>query len=286
MRSQSGTAILSVLVKPMGIPGKYCQLALLFTLGLGTELSALAQALPAGAVLVASEAAPGGDGLFPELLGGTHPAMEQAFHVMPVIRQALPTPLEEMPATPVPLTGKDRLLLFWSETYATPGLWVGVGAGALVDQLRHTPLKWDGDGNGYTRRFASEYGQLAARNAIHDALSAFTGLDPRYAVCKCQGRVQRSAHALRMTFVANRQDGRLMLDVPQIASAYGSGMVSTLWFPHRQFNPMVQGIQFGHEQMGEILVSHLVQEFGPDLQRRLHLHSFTARRIASPDDDD
>ena len=76
----------------MGTPGKCCRLALLFTLGLTAELPLSAQALPAGAVLVASEAAAGGDGLFPELMGGTHSAMEQAFHMTPVIRQALPAP--------------------------------------------------------------------------------------------------------------------------------------------------------------------------------------------------
>jgi hypothetical protein len=259
-----------------------CQIALLITLGLTVALPLGAQALPAGTVLVASEGASGELSLFPELLAGTHegPGMTAA------LSQGLKAPAELVPSTPVPLTGKDRLLLFWNETYATPGLWAGVGAGAMVDQMRHTPLKWDGDGNGYTRRFASEYGQLATRNAIHNGLAAATGLDPRYVACKCQGTLRRGAHALRMSFITNRQDGRIVLDVPQIASAYGAGMVSTFWYPHQQFSPLVQGVQFGHEQMGEIFVGNLVQEFGPDLQRRLHLHALTARRIASPDDDD
>ncbi len=71
-----------------------------------------------------------------------------------------------------------------------------------------------------------------------------------------------------MTFTTYRQDGRLTLDVPQIAGAYGSGMISTYWYPHRLYSPLVQGVQFGHEQMGEVLVGNLVQEFGPDLQAR------------------
>jgi hypothetical protein len=37
--------------------------------------------------------------------------------------------------------------------------------------------------------------------------------------------------------------------------------------------------------MGEIMVSHLVQEFSPDLKRALHLHALTARRLARPSDD-
>jgi hypothetical protein len=112
-----------------------------------------------------------------------------------------------------------------------------------------------------------------------------TGLDPRYTACRCEGKLRRSTHALKMTFTTYRQDGRLTLDVPQIAGAYGSGMISTYWYPHNQYNPLVQGVQFGHEQMGEILVGNLVREFGPDLKRALHLHSLTARTQPRPSDD-
>jgi hypothetical protein len=89
-----------------------------------------------------------------------------------------------------------------------------------------------------------------------------------------------------MTFTTYRKDGQLALDVPQLAGAYGSGMISTYWYPHNQYSPLVQGVQFGHEQMGEILISNLVHEFAPDIERSLHLHSLTARRHPRPDDDD
>jgi hypothetical protein len=271
---------------PYGGFMKFCQVALLISLGMTAELSLGAQTLPANTVLVASESMPDGGLFFPELLVSSHQALVQGLGMTPAISAVLPkTP--DTSATPrAPLTGKDRLILFWNESYASPGAFVGVSAGAWIDQMRHTPAKWDGDGSGYTRRFASEYGQLAARNAIHDGLAGLTGLDPRYLPCKCEGTLRRSAHALKMSFTTYRKDGRLTLDVPQIASAYGSGMVSTFWYPHNQFSPLVQGVQFGHEQMGEIVVNNLVQEFAPDVERRLHLHSFTARRTSRPDDDD
>jgi hypothetical protein len=265
---------------------KFCQVALLITLGMTAELSLGAQMLPGNTVLVASENMPDAGLFLPELLAGSHEALAQGLSMTPAISQGLRSETPQPEPAPAPLTGKDRLILFWNESYASPGMFVGVGAGALVDQMRHTPTKWDGDGSGYTRRFASEYGQLATRNAIHDGLAGLTGLDPRYVACKCEGTLRRSAHALKMSFTTYRKDGRLSLDVPQIAGAYGSGMVSTYWYPHHQFSPLVQGVQFGHEQMGEILVGNLVQEFGPDIERRLHLHAFTARRTPSPDDDD
>jgi hypothetical protein len=257
---------------------KFGQVALVLTLGMTAEMSLGAQALPAGSVMIASEAAP-------EFLGSTHASLLNGMGIRPSISQ--PVPLEPAPEVPTgPLTAKDRLTLFWNETYASPGAFTGVAAGALVDQMRHTPAKWDGDGSGYTRRFASEYGQMATRNVIHDGLAGLAGTDPRYKPCACTGTWKRTGHAFKAGVIVNREDGRMMLDMPQVASAYGSGIVSTYWYPHRQFSPLVQGVQFGHEQMGEVVMNNLVQEFGPGLKRRLHLHAMTARRIAQPDDDD
>jgi hypothetical protein len=270
---------------------KFCQVVLIVTLGMTAEMVLGAQMLPTGtvppdgAVLVASEAMPSVGLFFPDLLAASgHNSLLQGMALTPEISRAIAAP----PAAPVPvprLTRQDRLTLFWNDTYASPGAFAGLSAGALVDQVRHTPAKWDSDGSGYTRRFASEYGQLATRNVIHEGLAAVTGLDPRYTPCQCEGTLRRSAHALKMSFTTYRQDGRLTLDMPQIAGAYGSGMISTYWYPHHQYNPLVQGVQFGHEQMGEVLVGNLVQEFGPSLKRALHVHSWTARSKPRPSDD-
>ena len=270
---------------------KFCQVALIMTLGMTAEMALEAQMSPAGnmppasTVMVASEAMP--EGLFlPDLLAGSgHDSLLQGLGMTPEISQAIPKP-PETPEPTRPLTRMDRLTLFLNDTYASPGAYAGLSAGAMIDQVRHTPAKWDQDGSAYTRRFASEYGQLAARNVIHEGMAAMTGLDPRYPVCKCTGLIHRSAHALEMTFTTYRQDGRLVLDMPQIAGAYGSGMISTYWYPHQQYSPLVQGVQFGHEQMSEVLIGNLVQEFGPDLKRGLHLHALTARRQPRPSDDD
>jgi hypothetical protein len=37
--------------------------------------------------------------------------------------------------------------------------------------------------------------------------------------------------------------------------------------------------------MGEIAIGNLVEEFGPDMKRALHLHSFSARSHDDPADD-
>ncbi len=268
-------------VEPQWLPEhgggmKICRVVLCMTLSTSTGAVLGAQTLPDKPILVASETMPDGGLFLPELL--------QSMPVTPAIGQAT---LAKPATGPAPrLTGRDRLTLFLNDTYASPGAYAGLSAGALVDQMMHTPAKWDQDGSGYTRRFASEYGQLATRNVIHDGLAGVTGLDPRYMPCKCDGTLRRTGHALKMSFTTYRQDGRLTLDVPQFAGAYGSGMISTYWYPHNLYNPLVQGVQFGHEQMGEIVLSNLVKEFSPDLQRALHWHAITARSPNRPADDD
>jgi hypothetical protein len=266
------------------------RLAFWVALGLAADGMLAAQSLPSTQpLLVASEALPGGGQMFPELFSGSHNALVtglvQGLPLTPALSSA--TPIAPDPEAPAPrLTGKDRLTLFWNTTYASPGAFAGLAAGAFIDQVRHTPVQWDRDGSGYTRRFASEYGQLATRNVVHEGLAALTGLDPRYPVCHCDGTLRRSGHALKMTFTTYRQDGRLTLDMPQLMGAYGSGIVSAYWYPHHLYSPLVQGVQFGHEQMGEVLVGNLVQEFGPSIQKALHLHALTARRVARSDDED
>jgi hypothetical protein len=183
-----------------------------------------------------------------------------------------------------PLTGQERLILFWSDTYASPGAFVALSISAMKEQMTGTPAKWDADGNGYTRRFASGYGQLAARTVVHEGLAGLTGLDPRYIPCHCEGTIKRTTHALKMTFITYSRSGRVTLDVPQIAGAYGSGMVSTYWYPHALYNPLVQGVQFGHVEMGEVFVGNFMQEFGPDIKRALHLHAIASRASADLDD--
>jgi hypothetical protein len=259
-----------------------CRGALVLTLGVCGAVTLAAQQVPE--VLIASGAP--NESLFPGM--PDHGMLLESLGPVAAANSTGPVSpdQDDAPAAPGPLTGKQRLILFWNDTYASPGAYAGVGMGAVIDQMEHTPGKWDADGSGYTRRFASEWGQLAVRNVVHEGLAGVTGLDPRYLMCNCKGVLRRSAHALKMSVTTYREDGRLALDVPQMAGAYGSGIISTYWYPHSRYNPLVQGVQFGHEQMGEIALNNLVQEFSTDIKRALHVPTWTARAKPMPDDDE
>lgn len=258
---------------------KICRVALVGTLMVCGAAALRAQ--QAAGVLIASGAP--NESLFPGM--PEHGMLLESLGPVAATSPVAPEG-DDAPVAPGPLTGRQRLILFWNDTYASPSAYAGVGMGAVIDQIEHTPAKWDADGSGYTRRFASEWGQLAVRNAVHEGLAGVTGLDPRYLMCNCKGFLHRSAHALKLSVTTYREDGRLALDVPQLAGAYGSGIISTYWYPHARYNPLVQGVQFGHEQMGEIALNNLVQEFSADIKRALHVPTWTARARSTPDDDD
>jgi hypothetical protein len=256
----------------------------------GMGAAAHGQTLQNGAVLVASEVASepavGNLALFPTHMLPSHAPLPDAPVALSPgddvdmaaessssdhIADQGPT-LRAAGQTWEPLSGRARLALFWHDSYNSPGAFMALSVTALAGQIEDKPAQWSADGSGYTRHFASAYGQLVASNVIHEGMAAVSGLDPRYVPCQCKGVFRRSRHALKMSFATYTHGGRLTLDVPQLAGAYGSGMISTYWYPHRLYNPLVQGVQFGHEEVGEVLVENLFQEFTSDLKSALHLH--------------
>jgi hypothetical protein len=252
---------------------RLCRSFLILALYMSSAAAVLGQSDPGSGILVASVSVPSAPSLMTE-------PQEVALPDLPPVDVSSSTSPSPPPAVEQirgaawkPLTGQQRLILFWNNTYNSPGAFLALSASALTDQMTNTPAAWSRAGNGYTRRFASGYGQLAARNIIHEGLAAVTGQDPRYLPCYCKGALRRTGHALRMTFATYNRNGHTTLDLPKIAGSYGSGMISTYWYPHRTYSPTVQGIQFGHEEMGEVFIGNLVDEFSADLRRAFHLGS-------------
>jgi hypothetical protein len=194
------------------------------------------------------------------------------------LTSALPAPGNGLPA---PLTGKERWKFYVDETFASPLPYVAALGAGLALQAVGSPPEWGGGFKGYGRRAASEFGLLTTQSTIHDAGAAAFGYEPRYFSCKCTGAWRRTGHALEMSFLTYDGHGHKRLDLPQLMGAYGSGMISTLWYPKR-YSPLVQGVQTGHLQVGFVVGFHLYQEFSPEIQRKLHLGKILNRGFAKP----
>jgi predicted DCC family thiol-disulfide oxidoreductase YuxK len=73
-------------------------------------------------------------------------------------------------------------------------------------------------------------------------------------------------HALEMSFLTYRDDGRRTLDLRQLAGAYGGAIIAEIPYPSR-YSPLVQGVQNGHIQVGANVAINLFKEFSPELRR-------------------
>ena len=178
------------------------------------------------------------------------------------------TSAEAAPSQVIPpaLTGNERWHLYVNETYLSSGSYLASLGAALGLQAIDYPSDWGGGFRGYGRRAASQYGTLVIQNTLHDGGAAALGYEPRYFRCQCTGVWRRTGHVLEMTFLTYDQHGQKRLDLPQLVGAYGSGMLSTYWYPKR-FSPLVQGVQAGHLQLGFVAGMRMVQEFTPEIKR-------------------
>ena len=167
---------------------------------------------------------------------------------------------------PPPLTGAERWHFYANETFLSSGIYFAAFGSALGLQSSGKPRAWGGGFEGYGRRSASQYGLFAIQNTVHDTAAAAFGHEPRYFRCQCTGAWRRTGRALEMTFLTYDAHGHKRLDLPQLAGAYSSGMISTLWYP-KGYSPLVQGVQAGHTQFAFVAGIHLIQEFSPEIRR-------------------
>jgi hypothetical protein len=169
-----------------------------------------------------------------------------------------------------PLTGHERWQQWVREDGAGPLLYLDAVGIATFKQTINSPTEWGRTTNGYLRRTGSSLASDVIQNSITDSLAAVAGTDTRYFACACSGFFPRSGHAIKMTLFTYTSHGHLMLDVPQLAGAYGSSMIKAEWYP-ASHDPLVQGVQDGHISMGLNAGINILLEFSPEFKRLLHL---------------
>ncbi len=168
------------------------------------------------------------------------------------------------------MNGRERWQRWVSEDSASPALYSESLATAGILQIINAPSAWGRNTGGYLRRAGSSYAGNGIENSVHESMAWAGGTEPRYLICGCTGFFHRSGHALKMTLLTYRRNGRETLDVPQLSGAYGSSMIEAMWYP-RHYSPLVQGVQSGHIEVGILGAEHMLQEFSPELKRFFHL---------------
>ena len=165
-----------------------------------------------------------------------------------------------------PLDSAGRWHQYLGDTWASPGFYAAALVTAADSQLSHDPPEWRLGSAGFAERTASWIGVFGIQETLHQAGAAAMGYDPRYLVCQCRGFFRRTGHALKWSLVTKNAAGETRPDIPIVAGAYGSGIVSTYWYPAR-YRPLSDGVRAGNEQMVFVVAINVIKEFGPELKR-------------------
>lgn len=128
----------------------------------------------------------------------------------------------------VPMTGRERLRWFVSQSIGPPSLAVGV-LSAGIATARDKPFEygphWDGFGNRYGMRLTG----VVTGNAMNAGLGALWGEDPRYFPATGQPMGKRVKNVVVYTFMAKRRDGNLAPAYARYVATSGNNFLSNAW---------------------------------------------------------
>ena len=92
--------------------------------------------------------------------------------------------------------------------------------------VRDNPKEWTKDAEGWGKR----YGASLLDNGINESslvvLSRFTGQDPRYHRCDCNGLWPRSSHAIKLAIMAYNRNGDVVVSPAKIIAPFTGPMVT------------------------------------------------------------
>ena len=108
------------------------------------------------------------------------------------------------------------------------------GISGAIAQNRNDPPEWKQGAEGYAKRFGSAFGErFIASTTVYGLGEAFHQ-DTSYHKCACTGTLNRLGHALKETYVARTESGRIVPSLPALVGPYVGGVAGTYaWYPDR-----------------------------------------------------
>jgi len=148
---------------------------------------------------------------------------------------------------------------------------------AGIGQATNSSPEWRQGTEGYSRRFASDFGIAAVGTTTRYALSEAFKEDALYYRCECKGVLPRLSHAVISTLTARPgQDGHRVFSVPSLVAPYAGTMTAVYgWYPRGYV--VKNALRMGNYSMLEYMGANISLEFlssAPhSLRNRLHLNN-------------
>jgi hypothetical protein len=166
-----------------------------------------------------------------------------------------------------PLTGNQRVKLYFKQNYWSVGAYFGpVAAALLLDQTTDSPAQWGGGFSGYGKRVASRLATGIIQGTVQAPLAALLHEDVRYIVSKERGLKRRAWHAVVYSFVTYDPQGHPTPNVANLSAYYAASAVSATWLPGNH-DIGHYALVDGSESIGLSIPVNLLQEFWPEIRR-------------------
>jgi hypothetical protein len=166
-----------------------------------------------------------------------------------------------------PLTGSQRVKLYFKQNYWSMGAYFGPFAAALLlDQSTGSPAQWGGGFSGYGKRVASRLATGIVQGTVQAPLAAVLHEDVRYIVSKERGLKRRTWHAVVYSFATYNSHGHPTANIANITSYYAASAASTTWLPGYH-NVGHYALIDGSESLGLSIPVNILQEFWPEIRR-------------------
>jgi hypothetical protein len=179
-------------------------------------------------------------------------------------------PLTGLVSTPAsnyePLTGDERLKIYFKMNYWSVGAYFGPVLTALVlDQATNSPEQWGGGFRGFGRRVASRVGNAVLQGTVQAPVAAVFHEDVRYITSNQPGIKSRIWHAVKYSFLTYNDQGRPTLNVANIGAYYASTAISVAWLPGH-YNVASYTLSNSTEQIALSVPVNVFQEFWPEIR--------------------
>jgi len=138
---------------------------------------------------------------------------------------------------------------------------LSAGWGTLFNSPREYGTHWEGFGDRYGMRLTG----IATSNAMEAGLGAIWGEDPRYVRASGEAFGGRLGHAVKMAFLAQNKDGRLMPAYARYAAITGSNYLSNTWRANSEATVGHATLRVGLGFLGRI-GGNIWEEFWPDVK--------------------
>src|SRR5215469_4141892 len=167
-----------------------------------------------------------------------------------------------------PLTGRQRLQLYWRQNYWSVGAYVGPVLSALIlDQATGTPEAWGGGMEGFGKRLGSRVLGSIIQGNIQAGLAVPLREDVRYIQSGKGSFGHRFVHAVAFSFVTYNNHGHVTPNIANLTGYYASTAIMTTWVPTSESLGHYTLVH-GSESIGLSIPVNILQEFWPDLTRK------------------